>query len=91
MVEDDIRFPFQAAMPQVHQKEGKVVKHVDCREPIVEFDRIEKPGLSLPTHDILEMQVAMTAADEPFALAFFDESEFRAEFQAETLNKGADS
>ena len=53
---------------------------------IVEFDRVEKPGPSLPMHDVSEMQVAMTAADKTLSLALFDQGEFGAELLAKMLD-----
>ena len=73
------------------KKEGEIVKHVDGREPVVEFDRVEKPGPSLPMHDVFEMQVAMTAADKTLSLPLFDQGKFGAEFLAKMLDIRADS
>ncbi len=42
----------QSACLQIHQKEREIVKHVTCRNRLVEFDRIEQDRLVFDQDDI---------------------------------------
>ena len=53
----------QSARPQVHQKKTEIVKHVACRDRLVEFDRIKQDGPVFDQDDIAQVKIAMTAAD----------------------------
>ena len=44
---------------EIHDRESKIVEHVDRRDHRIELDRIEQHGLLPDQHDIRQMQVAV--------------------------------
>ena len=50
------------AKGEVHQQERQIVKHVDARETVVEFDAVENDRASVDFGDVAEMQVAVAVA-----------------------------
>ena len=68
-VEHDIRGLGQAALEQVHQQEGEIVKHVAGRDDVAELDGVEQHRFAVDQHDVAEMKVAVDAADQAAAAA----------------------
>ena len=56
-------------MPKVHQEKCQIIKHIDSRNLVVEFDAIEKPGSILGQIDIAQMKIAVAAPDHPRSFA----------------------
>ena len=52
----------QAAIEQVHDKEGEVVEDVDRGQPLAELQAVEQHRPAVQEHDVGEVQVAMAAA-----------------------------
>ena len=59
----------QAALDQVHQQEGEVVKQVAGGEDRIKFESVECDRLAVENGDIAEMKVAMAAADQALRAA----------------------
>src|SRR2546430_15398074 len=53
----------QCACPQIHQKKRKIIKHVACRDRLVEFDRIEQDRPIFDQGDVAQVKIPMTAAN----------------------------
>ena len=63
-IENDVGRHVLPAAVEIHQQEGEVVEGVDGREILIELDGIEQHRAVAPEHDIVEMQVAVAAANE---------------------------
>ena len=72
-VEDRVGVLSQAVPIEIHQQEGQVVKHIDTSKAIVEFDRIEKHRHSVLDENVVEMEIAMAAANPPRAPPLFQQ------------------
>src|SRR5215471_9400603 len=63
-IEHDIGGALQAALGQVHQQEGEVVKHVARRDQRAELDGVEQHRAAVEQGDVAEVQVAVDVANE---------------------------
>src|SRR5205085_1731592 len=79
-VEDHVRRRAKPALDQVHEQEGEIIKNVARREERIELERIEQDRASLQHHDIAEVQVAVSAPDEPLSAALGEEWPHALEF-----------
>src|SRR4030095_14416211 len=50
------------AMPQVHEKKGKVIKDIDRGQRLVKLEAIKESGLSIDQADVAQDQIAVTPA-----------------------------
>src|SRR5437764_5892431 len=50
-------------MVQVHQQECEIVEHIDGGDLVAELDRIKQGRLSIDEADVVQMQIAVAAAD----------------------------
>ena len=62
-VEKALRQRPQAAVAEVHQREGDVVEGVDRGERRVELETVEQDRAAIPEHDVAEMEIAVAMAD----------------------------
>jgi hypothetical protein len=60
---------FQAAILQIHGKEGRVRDDVDQAEGFVEFDAVEQRDLTVKQGDVSQVDITMTFANETLGLA----------------------
>ena len=65
VVPDRVGVQGQLAPPEIHEEKSKVVQGVDAGNLVVEFDGVEERRAAFQEHDVPEMKVAMTLADEP--------------------------
>ena len=60
-VEHHIGETLEVRMDKVHQQEGEIIKYVDHRDRVTEFNGVEQRGLAVVKTDIAQMQIAVTA------------------------------
>ena len=53
----------KSQVPQVHQKEGEIIEHVDCGDLIIEIDAVEQGRPAFEHADVAQMQIAVAEAD----------------------------
>ena len=63
-VEHDIGGAHEATLGEVHQQEGEIVEHIARCDQRVELDGVEQHRALLDEHDVAEVKVAMSAADQ---------------------------
>jgi hypothetical protein len=68
-VQAEVRLTREAAVVQVHQKEGEVVEGIAGAEAFVEFERVEGHRTAVEENEVGEMQIAVAAPDVPFRRA----------------------
>ena len=89
-VHDQIGEFGEAAMPQVHEQEGKVVEHIDRRDLVVELDAVEQARRAVEQADVAQMQVAVAAAHLSGVLAPVEQRRMPRKRRAEGTVEGRD-
>src|SRR5689334_15512235 len=54
---------------EIHQQEGEIIECIDIAEFVIELDSVEQHRLPVPYKDIVQVQIAMTAAYETACFA----------------------
>ena len=52
----------QSARPQIHQQKRQIIKHVACRERLVEFNRVKQHRPAFDQDDIAQVQISVATA-----------------------------
>ena len=68
LVEDEIGVGPQIAAPQIHEKEGDVVEHIDARDVVVELHGVEQGGNAVDQADVPQVEIAVALAHRSPAL-----------------------
>ena len=72
-IENQVGVGLALALDQIHQQEGEVVEQVAGGNDWIKLERVERHRASIDQGDVAEVQIAVSAADQPLFSAFDQE------------------